>query len=379
MVPSHSPQLVAVPDLRAAPGGSIRRRPPERRGPELRLSGLDRRLGTEVATVTTEPAQPEPSTTAHVSGDCGADDEHGTASDGIVGDTAGTVLRQVLARSAVGFLRSDVGDDSDVDPPPGSARQSLADIARIHQSRVAMRRIRSNLRTFRLLVDPAWGTVLRAELAWYGDRLGPARDLHVLRDQLVVNGPLVIDDGGMEAIVTAVDDAIDVAARAVAGDRASARRARLVDYMAVVRDDPPLTDKARQPADEVLSLLLRRAWHDVRGAARTARKDKTDEHLHQLRIRLKGLRYGCETVALVEGRPARKTARSVERLQTRLGDLRDTCASIVWLEDLAERRPELAGDAQRLVVVQKASADVTRKGWKSDLKEIERRWRRWQD
>ena len=64
---------------------------------------------------------------------------------------------------------------------------------RIHQSRVALRRIRSNVRTFRLLVDPAWGTSLRAELAWYGDRLGQARDLHIMREIITVKGPTVID------------------------------------------------------------------------------------------------------------------------------------------------------------------------------------------
>ena len=51
-----------------------------------------------------------------------------------------------------------------------------------------MRRIRSNLRTFRLLLDPTWGTSLRAELAWYGNCLGQASDLHIIQDLVTVKG-----------------------------------------------------------------------------------------------------------------------------------------------------------------------------------------------
>ena len=54
------------------------------------------------------------------------------------------------------------------------SQRATTQTERIHQSRVAMRRIRSNLRTFRLLLDPAWGTSLRAELGWYGNCLGQA-------------------------------------------------------------------------------------------------------------------------------------------------------------------------------------------------------------
>ena len=133
------------------------------------------------------------------------------------------VLHRVLAGAARTFLLNDMGDElvdaaaacepvgafnalmrprPAVGPVGGhragrhpAARTTQAE--RIHQSRVALRRIRSNLRTFRLLLDPAWGTSLRAELAWYGDRLGQARDLHIMRDVVTVTGPTVIDPEDM--------------------------------------------------------------------------------------------------------------------------------------------------------------------------------------
>ena len=107
----------------------------------------------------------------------------------------------------------------------------------------------------------------------------------------------------------------------------------------VLWDGPEFKDKAKRPAEEILPPMLHRAWHDLRGAARAARKDRSDANLHKLRIRLKDLRYGCETVALVEGGPARKTARAAERLQSKLGDLHDACFSIAWFEDAGPRPP----------------------------------------
>ena len=101
-------------------------------------------------------------------------------------------------------------------------------------------------------------------------------------------------------------------------------------------------------------------------------------NLHQLRIRLKGLRYGAETVALVEGNGAKKTARAAERLQGRLGDLHDVVFATAWLRSLADDVPELADAAARLAAAEHDRAADIRRGWKKDLKEVERRWRRWQ-
>ena len=297
--------------------------------------------------------------------------------------SAGAVLYRVLARSARSFLLNDVGDGAD-DLPGATAtasdgvRRRLTEEGRVHQSRVALRRIRSNLRTFRLLVDPTWGTSLRAELAWYADRLGESRDLHVLRDLVAVQGPLILDEHDIDPIMAVIAHATADADARVAASRSGDRRSRLVEQMLLLWDGPPFTRKADKSAGDVLPPLLHRTWGDARGAARAAKKHPSDVNLHKLRIRLKGLRYGCETVALVEGGPARKTAKAAEQLQSKLGDLHDASVSIEWLHALASSRPELGRSAERLVEAQEAAATVARKGWKADFRDIERRWRRWQ-
>jgi len=317
--------------------------------------------------------------------------------------TAGMVLHRVLAMAARTFLLNDLGDElaaqrrgtgtvdtlrvsmgtrplwaqSAAESFKGTQRRD-DETERIHQTRVSMRRIRSNLRSFRLLLDPGWGTTLRAELAWYGNELGKSRDLDLLGSVIVERGPEVLDATECARMMGVIDWRREQVADQLAIDRFGPRRIQLTEQMTVLWEGPEFKSNAAKPATEVLPAMLHRSWRDLRGAAHKARKDPSDIHLHQLRIRLKDLRYGAETVALVEGGPARKTAKAAERLQSKLGDLHDTVFSIAWLESLAIEQPGLGDAAERLVAVQRSLGEATRKGWKRDLKEVERRWRRWQ-
>jgi len=317
--------------------------------------------------------------------------------------TAGMVLHRTLAMAARTFLLNDLGDELDdegrstatvdalhlsmgtrplwaqsaVDSLRGTERRP-DETERIHQTRVSMRRIRSNLRTFRLLLDPGWGTALRAELAWYGNELGRSRDLDLLADVVAERGPDVLDATEVARMASVITWRRTEVAADLVTDRAGPRRFHLTEQMMVLWEGPGFRNKATRPATEVLPAMLHRSWHDLRGAARKARKDPSDVHLHQLRIRLKDLRYGAETVALVDGGPARKVAKAAERLQSKLGDLHDAVFSIGWLDSLATEQPDLADAAQRLIAVQHDVADQARRGWKRDLKDVERRWRRWQ-
>ena len=54
------------------------------------------------------------------------------------------------------------------------------DDAAVHDMRVAVRRLRSLLRTARPLLDRPWAESVRAELDWLAGRLGVVRDLDVL-------------------------------------------------------------------------------------------------------------------------------------------------------------------------------------------------------
>ncbi|MDA0823832.1 MAG: CHAD domain-containing protein, partial [Proteobacteria bacterium] len=60
-----------------------------------------------------------------------------------------------------------------------------ADVEMIHRSRVATRRLRSDLRTFGPLLDRRWAEDLRRSLRGPADDLGRIRDADVLEAQIV--------------------------------------------------------------------------------------------------------------------------------------------------------------------------------------------------
>ena len=329
----------------------------------------------------------------------------GWSAEGFGAPSAGVVLHRVLATSARMFLLNDA-DEAPVEQPLTAAPPTKATLAmtvrgrpswaqsavpsqrrlqrretrveRVHQTRVAMRRIRSNLRTFRLLLHPAWGTDLRAELSWYGGVLGGSRDLHLLTSYLEEADATLLSESERNQLLDLVAAQLVVVESAALDEESELRRRELTATMTELWEGPPFKDKAAKAADVVLPELVQRAWTDLRGAAHTAKRDTTDENLHKVRIRLKDLRYGCETVSLVAGGPARKTARAAEALQSKLGDLHDATASIMWLESVAANHPELVEPVTRLIVQQEQVEAEARSGWKKELRVVEKRWRAWQ-
>jgi hypothetical protein len=219
---------------------------------------------------------------------------------------------------------------------------------------------------------------VRAELAWYEDRLGKAGDLHTVARRVEERAP----DGTGAVLWDRLLSVVDAHASALMSDvdheRGGARRFQLTEQMMVLWDGPDFKAKTHKPAVDLLPSLLHRAWHDLRGAARSAKKDPSDAAFAKLGTRIMDLRYGCETVALAEGGPARKVAKAARGLEAKLGDLRDACFTIDWLEDLAEARQDLIDPITQVLVAESEAAAVARRGWKRELKEVERRWRKWQ-
>jgi CHAD domain-containing protein len=324
--------------------------------------------------------------------------------DGFPHPSAAMVLHRVLARSARLFLLNDMGNElidtarrsgtidaltSQMGPRPLWAQSALSSLAgterreteagRIHQSRLALQCVRSNLRVFRLAFDPVWGVSARAELAWYEHRLGNAGNLLMVAERVLASDPSDTGAGRWGLLESVVDAHAQALMSDVAHERGGARRFQLTEQMMVLWDGPNFKAKTKRPAVEFLPSLLQRAWHDLRGAARSARKDPSDTNLEKLRIRLVDLRYGCETVALAEGGPARKVAKAARGLEGKLGDLRDASFTIDWLEDLAETRQDLIEPIAQMLATERALLAASRKGWKGELKVVERRWRKWQD
>ena len=84
----------------------------------------------------------------------------------------GEVIRAAIAHGYQRLLAHDLGVRLDEDPED------------VHQARVATRRLRSDLRTFREFLPEEWAQETRTELGWVAEALGRARDADVLFERL---------------------------------------------------------------------------------------------------------------------------------------------------------------------------------------------------
>jgi CHAD domain-containing protein len=251
----------------------------------------------------------------------------------------------------------------------------------VHQARVATRRLRSDLRTFRAFVEPEWSQPLRDELQWLGAELGAVRDGDVLVGRLRRNAEDLPDDERL-----AVDRV--VARRVVERDEAHAelldayRSARYVDLLerlvAAVRE-PSLTEAADAPAADVLADVVRKPWRHLRGAVDALDDPAPDEALHDVRKRAKRCRYAAEAVAGVVGKPAREFGKAVANVQEVLGEHQDAVVAREWLGKAAPDLPVSAAYAAGMLAgVEITAANQARDefpaAWKAAAKKRLRTW-----
>jgi CHAD domain-containing protein len=265
------------------------------------------------------------------------------------------------------------------------------DAEAVHQTRVATRRLRSDLKTFSKVVDPVWLAHTRTDLKWIADALGEVRDLDVLAGHLegeVIHaspsdtrpfGELHLDlerrrDAAHASLIEAMD---------------SDRYVTLLDRLHASAESPPFVGTARagkkkgsglhpdDRAKEVLPKLVRRPWRKLRRAVRTVGAHPTDHQLHQIRIRAKRLRYAAEAAAPVVGKPASRMATAVEALQTVLGDHHDAVTAEDWFRrEAAGGSPTVAFTAGQMVAMQRQRQERLRRQWRGVWKSLDRKKRR---
>ncbi len=307
----------------------------------------------------------DPYLTGEPSEDFHPDDDSVGAEAEPDGGHIGDLVTEVLRRAAESFLThdSDRPDDN-------------RDAEDLHAARVALRRIRSLLRTFRVIVDPEWAAAARGDIGWFSQLLGEVRNLDVLALRITLHTERDADPLALEGLYAAVAlQRSDVTFR-LASARALPRYEAVLGHVnRLVAAQPPLTAGADEVARAALGQLLRRPWRNVRQAARRARQSPTEANLHALRIRSKELRYAAELAAGVFDRPAARLATTAAAVQDRLGDHRDALAAEVFLTRAAKERFECAFLAGQLVVVERLDAARSLQGLGKDLATLKRRWK----
>jgi CHAD domain-containing protein len=281
--------------------------------------------------------------------------------------TAGDVVRRALSTSVIRLIRHDPGVRLGVDAED------------VHQARVATRRLRSDLRTFRPLLDEAWAEGLRDDLRWVGGELGSVRDAEVLRDRLKAAATTLpaSDRRSALAIVAPLVGQVRSARRHLLIAIDTDRYIEVIDHLVAAARTPVLTEMASSPARDVLPGLVRKPWRSLKSGAIAARGEVPDEQLHDLRIRAKRCRYAAEAAAAATGKNAAKFAREVAALQEVLGELHDAVVAEAWLRErsAAPRVHETAlFAAGELVALQRDAAEQARTGWPAVWKRVEQGW-----
>lgn len=219
----------------------------------------------------------------------------------------------------------------------------------VHQSRVALRRLRSVFRVFRAAAD---GPTLRGLDAQFREVLavlGPARDWDVFlggigRDIAAAFPGERRIQGLLKAARARRDAAYDAVLAMLA---APAWRLLLIDATGVLLRQPwrtEGTDGARAlldaPVREFARAILDRRWQRMRRAGADF-EQLSAEALHELRLDAKRLRYAAEVFApVLNAKAGRRFLRRIARLQDGLGIANDAAVARGLAQALAGGGPD---------------------------------------
>ncbi|MGC0327255.1 CHAD domain-containing protein [Streptomyces sp. SAI-170] len=213
----------------------------------------------------------------------------------------------------------------------------------VHKMRVACRRLRSCLRSYRTVLNREVTDPVRDELKWLAGELGAERDQEVLRERLTdgvgaLPRELVLGPVTARLQLWGVGRG-DEAHRRTLDALGSPRYLALLDTLAGFVEKPPLRAKAGEDADRVMAKAVRKEFHRLAGRMDTALSlppgDERDAALHNARKAAKRARYAAEAARGALGKPAKRLGRSVKAVQSVLGDHHDSVVARATLRELA--------------------------------------------
>lgn len=257
----------------------------------------------------------------------------------------------------------------------------------IHRLRTTTRRLRSELRAFRRLVEPEWIGPLEAEMKWLAGLLGAVRDLDVLMVRL--RRAAGEDDGSANGPLSPLfAELMGRHARASHELRVALKGERYRELLLALQhatDHPALGPGSETPCRKALPPLAAAAWRRLRKCARDLRPDDPDEDFHEVRKRAKRARYTAEMVAPVlsgaAARGVRRFIRGATRVQDVLGEHQDAIVAGQEVAALIERQPDgpsFRHAAERLLEGQAEAARTSREAFFDVWDKLDRkRARRW--
>ncbi|MFF8400597.1 CHAD domain-containing protein [Streptomyces sp. NPDC015684] len=213
----------------------------------------------------------------------------------------------------------------------------------VHRMRVATRRARSTLRTFRNVLDRGATDPLVAELKWLAGELGIDRDQEVLADRLTKAldaVPPALVTGPVRERLTGWAEARHRGAHShLTGVLDSRRYLTLLDGLDRLLADPPLRKAGGKKPRKALGKAVRKDLAKVSGLVEQSMElppgEDRDHALHEARKKAKRTRYAAEAATPALGGPARSLAKSMKSLTSLLGEHQDSVMARHTLRELS--------------------------------------------
>lgn len=257
----------------------------------------------------------------------------------------------------------------------------LGDAEGVHRMRVGARRLRSDLRTFRSLVDPEWSQWVTPELRWLGDALGAVRDLDVLIARLRRAAP---DAEELGPLFERLEEDGARCRAELLEDLGSGRYVALLVDLVARAADPPVTAEASRPCSKALPPLVEAAWQPLATSGRLLDAADPDEDWHAVRIKAKRARYAAEATAPSLGKAsqdARDFASCCAAVQEVLGEHQDAVVArdrVTAIAKELDATPPFHFAAGRLAESQEQAATAARRAFPKAWERLDRKkLRRW--
>ena len=215
----------------------------------------------------------------------------------------------------------------------------------VHTTRVAVRRLRSTIRVFADLFDPAEANDLECELIWWATLLGEVRDLDILAERQAALLAALPPELMLGPVSSTIHTELATRRKRATDDLTDAlnseRYRKLIGLIHHWRSDPPFTEAADSPTDAI-EAAIKTAKKKARKRLSTAvavrqAEEPSDELFHRARKASKRYRYAVEAAAPVWGPKADKIVAQRKDLQDLLGSHQDGIVSAAFLRELGVR------------------------------------------
>ena len=223
----------------------------------------------------------------------------------------------------------------------------------VHKMRVAVRRLRSALATYRPLFVREQTEPVRDELKWLAAELGEPRDAEVMRERLEVmlaeEPPEVVRGAGYQRMDEEMRAEYTQARGRMLAALGSTRYFALLDRLDELAASPPWSEKAARPVHSVLRTRVRHDYKRLVGRVELADEaedpGEREHRLHEARKAAKRARYAAETLTGVYGKPAKRFVQAMKRVQSRLGDHHDAFVTQERLRELGDEAADTGDNA----------------------------------